>query len=223
MLDQDSTRVRLLLAAGKEFADKGFELARIRTICENAEANVAAVNYHFGDKERLYVEAVVYAHQCGQEESRGEHSDCDDPPRALRMFIHQFLKSVLAIDNPDDWRHRLMLREMLDPTEASEVLIRESIQPRFEMLKRIMRCLCPEADERRLSALCFSVIGQCLHYKMARRFTEKLIGRDKLKDLDLEYLTDHISSICLAALGVIPPLGGGGDRVGEESLSASAD
>ena len=214
---QDPTRLRLLQAAGKEFADKGFELARIRTICERAEANVAAVNYHFGDKERLYVDSVVYAHQCGHDEAAREALEFDDPAQALRAFIHQFLQSVLAIDNPDDWRHRLILREMLAPSQASEVLIRESIQPRFEFLKRILGKICPEADERKRSALCFSVIGQCLHYKIARRFAEKLIGPENFRELDVDYLTEHISTFCLAAMGAIPPLGPSGEALVDNS------
>ena len=65
METQDPTKVRLLEAAGEEFAGKGFDAARVRTICERAGANVAAVNYHFGDKEQLYVETVLDAHRCG--------------------------------------------------------------------------------------------------------------------------------------------------------------
>ncbi len=56
---QDPIKVRLIEAAGEEFAGKGFECARIRTICDRAGANVAAVNYHFGDKEQLYVATVL--------------------------------------------------------------------------------------------------------------------------------------------------------------------
>ena len=98
------------------------------------------------------------------------------PAEQLRGFIHHFLSRVLAINDPDDWRHRLMLREMLHPTSASDVLVREAIRPKFERLKGILRRFCPEADERRLHALAFSVIGQCLHYKMARPIAERLIG-----------------------------------------------
>ena len=62
---QDTTKARLLEAAGEEFAEKGFEGATIRSIIERARANIAAVNYHFGDKERLYIQAVIEAHRCG--------------------------------------------------------------------------------------------------------------------------------------------------------------
>ncbi|HEX3450208.1 MAG TPA: CerR family C-terminal domain-containing protein [Isosphaeraceae bacterium] len=206
MEEQDPTKVRLIDAAGEEFADKGFDATRIRTICDRAGANVAAVNYHFGDKEQLYVETVLDAHRCSMELGEYDAAVAAGPAEQLRSFIHHFLTRVLAINHPQDWRHRLMLREMLQPTSASDVLVRESIRPHFEQLQQVMRQFCPEADERKLNALTFSVIGQCLHYKMARPVTERLIGPEGFGALDLEFLTDHITSFCLAALGSIPPL-----------------
>jgi AcrR family transcriptional regulator len=204
-MQQDPTKARLLDAAGEEFADKGFQLARVRSICDRAEANLAAVNYHFGDKEHLYIEVLREAHRCGMEEEQFAHPTTD-PAERLRVFIHHFLSRVLAMNRPQDWQHRLMLREMLAPTPFSEVLVREVIRPRFEQIKTLMRTICPEADDRRLNALVFSVIGQCLHYKMARVITERLIGQASYHDLDLNYLTEHITSFCLAALGLGPTL-----------------
>jgi AcrR family transcriptional regulator len=215
---QDPTKVRLLEAAGEEFAEKGFECARIRTICERAQANVAAVNYHFGDKEQLYVQAVLEAHRCGFESEGGdERMEASGPAEDLRSFIHHFLSRVLALHDPHDWRHRLMMREMLHPTPASDILIREAIRPRFERLARILRQFCPEADERKLQALAFSVIGQCLHYKMARSITERLVGAEAMEALDLYYLTKHITTFCLAALGQVPPLNAEGETAVDEA------
>ncbi len=48
---------RLLDAACAVFAEKGYHEATIAEICEKAGANIAAVNYHFGGKETLYVRA----------------------------------------------------------------------------------------------------------------------------------------------------------------------
>ncbi len=209
MVAHDPTKVRLLEAAGEEFAEKGYELVRVRAICERAGANLAAVNYHFGDKEQLYLEVLRKAHRCGMEPSGGVVPDAVlalPPAQQLRMFIHHFLGRVLAVCHPEGWQNRLMIREMLSPTRFSEVLVRETIRPRFERMKSLMRLICPEADERRLDVLVFSVIGQCLHYKMARRITERLIGEEAYRELDLEYLTDHITSFCLAALGLGPTL-----------------
>jgi TetR/AcrR family transcriptional regulator, regulator of cefoperazone and chloramphenicol sensitivity len=201
---QDPTKVRLLEAAGEEFACNGFESARIRRICERAGANLAAVNYHFGDKNQLYVDAVVAAHQCGINVEADDEESSLAPAEQLRCFVHHFLNHVLALNQVDDWRHRLLLREMMHPTSASDVLIRESIRPKFERLQAILRQLLPGVDDRRLNAVTFSVIGQCLHYRMARPFTERLIGRDAFEQLDLGFLTEHITLFCLAAMGHEP-------------------
>ena len=57
----DSTRERILQAAGEQFANDGFAQSTIRAICRKAGVNLAAANYYFGDKERLYIEAVKHA------------------------------------------------------------------------------------------------------------------------------------------------------------------
>jgi hypothetical protein len=143
------------------------------------------------------------------------------PAEQLRRYIYHFLSNVVAIDKAG-WHHALMLRELLQPTAALEILVRDAIRPRFERLQGVMRRICPDADERRLHALCFSVIGQCLHYKMARAVTERLIGTAAYEAMDLEFLTDHITSFCLAALGLIPPLNEAGEAVnhGHEAVSS---
>ena len=216
---QDTTKVRLIEAAGEEFAGRALSARnRSGSICERAGANVAAINYHFGDKEQLYVETVLDAHRCGLEASEAEASMPPLPADQLRCFIHHFLCHVLAIHHPEDWRHRLMLREMLHPTSASDVLIREAIRPKFECLQGILRQFCPAADERKLNALAFGVIGQCLYYRMGRPFAERLIGSDAFESLDLDFLTDHITSLCLAALGCTPPLNAAGEPAARGSV-----
>lgn len=201
---QDPTKARLIESAGEEFAAKGFAGATIRSISLRAGTNVAAVNYHFGDKEGLYAAAVVEAHRCGQEEFDETAGVDARPEELLRRFVHRFLTN-LSRDRAGSWQTALMLRELIEPSIASDVLVRESIRPQFERLREALRSLCPEADDRRLDALAFSVVGQCLHYKVARPISIRLIGPEAYAQLDVEYLTDHITSFCLAALGVVSP------------------
>jgi len=56
MNDTQGTRERLMEAAMVEFAQRGYAGATVADICARAEANVAAVNYHYGSKEKLYQE-----------------------------------------------------------------------------------------------------------------------------------------------------------------------
>jgi AcrR family transcriptional regulator len=54
----DATRQDLVDAAVKVFAGKGFEAGSIRDIVRIAQANQAAVSYHFGGKDGLYREVL---------------------------------------------------------------------------------------------------------------------------------------------------------------------
>ena len=53
----------MLAEAARLFAERGFNKVTVREICVAAKANVASVNYHFGDKAGLYKEIVEH-HKC---------------------------------------------------------------------------------------------------------------------------------------------------------------
>src|SRR5689334_6495275 len=97
MIVLDDTKTRLLEAAGEEFAEKGFEGATVRSICARASANLAAVNYHFGDKEQLYLQAVLEAHRCGVELSPDDEFFAGSPADQLKRYVHHFLRHILAV------------------------------------------------------------------------------------------------------------------------------
>lgn len=219
MSEGDQTRSRLLEAAGEEFAERGFERATVREICRRAEVrNVAAVNYHFGDKERLYAEAVIAAHRCGVELPAEAEAAEGTPEERLRRFVHHFLQNTLAVDQQRSWHHALLVREMIQPTAASETLVDEVICPKFRRLLAIVAALCPGADARRRVAIGFSVIGQCLFYRLGRPIAERVVGHEQFHELDLEYLTDHITSFTLAALGHGSTPGGEGSHPSESDV-----
>ena len=205
----DEKRARLLDAAGHEFAEKGFEGATVRSISERAGVNLAAINYHFGDKERLYEAVLLLAH-------RSRPAVDSDPPEmdpreSLRRFITHFLESV-AFQESAPWHQAVMVRELAAPSKASDTLVRDAIRPHFDRLAAIVRRLCPATDERRLHAVTFSIVAQCLHYKISRAISERIIGVAAFRDLDAGYLATHITDFTLAALGQGPPLSGQNER-----------
>jgi AcrR family transcriptional regulator len=201
----DPTKARLIEAAGEEFAEKGFERATIRAISERAGTNIAAVNYHFGDKERLYVAAIVEAHECSKAGDLPSVADAPPPVERLRVFVRQMLLSVMDKGSRATWHDALMLRELIQPSVGADALVRESIGPRFAWLRGTLRELAPWADDRKLNALAFSTVGQCLHYKVARPISVRLVGEEAYEALDVEYVTDHITSVILAAIAGAGP------------------
>lgn len=199
----DETRTRLLQAAGVEFAEKGFEGATVRAICDRAGVNLAAVNYHFGDKERLYEEVVMLAHR--QRAEPDFDPTVGDPRHSLRNYVAHFVHQLVAIRELP-WHQEVMLREIALPSKASDKLVDEAFRPDFEVLMAILRRLCPEADGRQIHAIGFSVIAQCLHYKICAPISERIIGPEAFKRLDADYLVEHITRFTLSALGHGEPL-----------------
>lgn len=198
----DQTKARLLEAAGQEFAEKGFDGATVRTICARAGVNLAAVNYHFGDKDQLYTSALFEAHRCGAAGVNVEEMLAGEPVEQLRLFINHFLRNTLALDQTGGWQTALIMREMHRPTSASRSLVDQVIRPKFEALRGIIKRIRPDLEDRRLVATVFSVIGQCLYYRIGRPVAERLIGPEVFASLDPEFLTDHITNFILSALQV---------------------
>ena len=202
----EDTRHRLLEAAGEVFAEKGFDAATVREICSRADANVAAVNYYFGDKEHLYVEVVRHAHLAGQEHRPLEFSP-DVPPQAkLREYIrHMFMR--LLDENRPAWHARLMIREMAEPTKACEILVESYVRLSYGMIDGILKELLPRetsAVDRHLIA--FSIVGQCVQFKIHQPIARFLVGDKELESYDIDRLTDHVTRFSLAAMGLGKPV-----------------
>src|SRR3954468_305153 len=161
-ITQDKTRQRLLEAAGEIFAEQGFRQATVRDICARAGANVAAVSYHFGDKENLYSEVLRFAHGCAIEKyppSLGLPADAPAEKR-LHAFVLSFLYRLLDEGRPA-WHAKIISREMAEPTGAMDVLVQEQIKPHFGYaLQVVMELLGPKAAGEETARLCVqSVVG----------------------------------------------------------------
>jgi AcrR family transcriptional regulator len=200
--DTDTTPQRIIEAAGEVFAEKGFEAATVREICKRGNANLAAINYHFGDKRRLYVEAVKRAHRSREMQFPMPDWAADTPPaQKLADFILTLLKRMTS-PTKTQWEGDLMSREIARPSEACEELARESIRPHFKALGAILAELMPDADERKLHLTAFSIVGQCLHYKIAEPITRQLVSADEYDTYRPDLLAQHITSFTLRGIGV---------------------
>jgi AcrR family transcriptional regulator len=206
-MSKDEIRMRILEAAGPIFAEKGFETATVRDICQAAGVNVAAINYYFGDKEKLYIEAVKAAHDpAGDDDALLEWSPGTPPRQMLRDYIHGMAKRILSERAP--WQRQLMMREMLHPTSACRELVRSRIHARFGQLLEILdEILPPDVPPHKRHKIAFSVVGQVLHYHAAGDVVEMLVGeRERREHYDTEAVAEHIVEVMLAALGLGPSL-----------------
>ncbi|MDP6546317.1 MAG: CerR family C-terminal domain-containing protein [Phycisphaerae bacterium] len=199
---ENSTRQRLLDAAGECFAETGFHGATVREISQRADANVAAVNYHFGDKYKLYeavlLEAINYAeYRFGA--LRAQTATLRAAQR-LHDFVGALLMGGLDPERPQ-WHCKLLCMEMADPGPALETLFAKSLSGRFGMLRQIVsELLSPPGAEREVTLLACSVLGQGLFYLRSRQMLPKLLPGFELDCEGLEKLTAHITEFSLAGI-----------------------
>ncbi|MFO1021402.1 MAG: CerR family C-terminal domain-containing protein [Planctomycetales bacterium] len=203
----EDTRERLIHAAGEIFAEKGFRSTTVREICDRANANLAAVNYHFGDKFQLYLAAVEQAHCCPVQFQNVEWPAHFTVREKLHAFVETMLANHLDAQRPE-WHNKLMLRELSDPTAACAQLVDAHIRPSANILWKILEELRPEEmTEEEGWLVGFSIVGQCLFYKINKPIAALLMGRDKFDQVTIQQLADHITRFSLAALGAAPHLG----------------
>jgi AcrR family transcriptional regulator len=200
-LSIDATPERVIEAAGEIFAEKGFDSATVREICHRGKANLAAINYYFGDKRRLYIEAVKRAHKNRAELFPLPEWKVGTPPqKKLADFVLTLLRRMISPAG-SKWEGQLLLREIAHPTEACQELVRDYIRPNFEALGSILEELMPGATPEKRHLVGFSIVGQCLHYRVTAPVTRMLVSEGEFSRYQPEQLAEHITEFTLRGIG----------------------
>jgi len=206
------TKERILNEAEALFAKNGYDAVSVREITTAARCNLAAVNYYFGNKQKLYLEVfrarwVPRARrvQAYFRESLASQ-DTVSTPAVAQALAEAFLKGPLS----DDERQRqsqLMTRELIQPTDAFELLAGEVLRPFFKELADTLRPFMPEGlGNEGLMLNILSMFSMVIYFNFARAVVSRITGREydaAFKDR----LVEQIVEFSLNGLG-------GGEREG---------
>src|ERR1700687_1290880 len=204
MAERDlETRQRVLEAAAHLFALRGFQKVTIRTICTAAHANVAAVNYHFGDKLGLYREVMEMAIAVMQETTAAAtRAGRGGPAARLRAHIRVYLQHLLG-NGGDTWLHRVMARELADPTPALDAIVDQAVRPRVEYLCGLVgELLDRPATDTRVRECVASIQAQCV-MALPNPIGDRLHRRVRRTPADIVRLADHIAEFSLAGIPAV--------------------
>ena len=197
----DLTRDKLIEAAGHVFAERGYRAATIRDICKRAGANVAAINYTFGDKMGLYTEVLRHSVRAAQSAAMKAALDSSlSPEDTIRGVIRARLLTLCQPARPD-WHIRLVLHEFSHPTPAMARVVDEGMRPIYERIRKAVGeiiGLPPDHETTLLSVN--SIVGQVLFYLFSRPVLERLQPELKLTPNQLDRVADHIADFSLAYL-----------------------
>jgi len=167
------TRERILKAAERLFAERGYEATSIRAIVAKARVNQAAINYHFAGKDGLYREVLraafraLTAHQL----ARAEEMKAMSREQALVEFVRHQLQPLIGRDELS--RHlRIFNWEAVRPTAVFRKLLSEEAAPFMGVAVDLVRRFLPDADQRTL-ARCGSA-HPCRRRDLADRPVQRL-------------------------------------------------
>lgn len=197
------TRQRLIDAAAVLFANKGFDHVPVREICKASNANVAAVNYHFGDKAGLYRAVMLKAIEVMREtnELSQRAGEGLSPEDQIRSFVRVFVIRLKG-DGPTSWIHRLMAREMERPTELLDLVMQQVLRPRLDYLCGVIGAITGlPSDSPRVMRCVTSLQVQCLMAaKPAPKPITKWIGAVAE---DVEAMVEHIVVFSLGGMRAV--------------------
>lgn len=193
------TRLAIMESAGKIFAEEGFSKATVRDICREAGANIAAVNYHFGDKKGLYLSVLKHYQEMVFQTYPPDFgiTAAQKPEEKLRAYIRSFLTRMMDDVHPP-WFARLLAREFTEPTWAFDILVEGSIRPSFQLLADIVAAILgKKPDDRRVRLCSMSIVGQCLYFRHSNPVIIRLFPGEFSDAGQIEELTEHITFFSL--------------------------
>jgi len=198
--DGIETRKRILHAACEVFAERGYRDATVAGICRKAGANSAAINYHFNDKETLYIEVW---RQSAEEAMAlypidGGVSASAPARKRLRGFLVALLKRMMDRGRLGMF-HRLRMMEMANPSGLIDRVRWKALQPMREYLHDLLgELLGPHTTEQELNYCELNLVGPCLMAQLTSQ--PKRSGAPLFPAVDVESFADHCTEFVLAGV-----------------------
>ncbi len=200
----ETTCDRLLDAAERLFAGHGFRATSVRDITAAAGCNVAAVNYHFRNKENLYREMFRRRLRALREQriaSIRRAMDSAGDRASLELLLRAFTVAFLEPHQDQSGGRRLMQlfsREMLDRHLRPGTLWREMIEPVQQALAHAVRAVAPGLGAAATRRCIHSVIAQLVHVVQVRNASG--VRPAAPEDFAFPQVVDHIVRFSCAGI-----------------------
>ncbi|MBN1297799.1 CerR family C-terminal domain-containing protein [bacterium] len=201
-LKTSDTRSRILHHALAVFAEKGFQKSTVAEICKAADANIAAVNYHFQGKANLYAEVLKYAYQETQTAfpSHGNISETAPPEHRLECFVRAMILRAFCPQSAGAFP-RFLVHEMTHPTPLMDTVMHDLIHNEINILKTILKPLLPDdiPDERR-RFFGINIMAMVMYFSFNRPAREKVMSGKTISTRQVAKLIRHMTLFILFAL-----------------------
>ena len=170
----EATRQRLIDTGLELFGRYGFDGVTTRQLAEAAQVNQAAIPYHFGGKEGVYlavakqIAANVGPQICDLQKQAESRLSAESPQSLLLDITLKLAEIAFAPEHQKSW-FILLTREQFHPTAASEILYTGFMQPAHDMIgKLIARITSDEAESEDNILLAHAYLGQLIGFAIGK-------------------------------------------------------
>lgn len=200
----DETRAGLIAAATQVFLDDGFRAARVADIARCAGQRLSAINYHFGSKEGLYLAVLRHHADLAISQTPLAAPDPNLPVQRRLEFAIQALVERLLDPKSTCRIGPLMLRELVNPTAALDVLFERFSLPQAQIVMALVReAVGPSVPDEAMKRVGMSIFGQCMAYVMARPLINQIAPEVYVGDDFLGRIVAHVTTFSWAGLQAV--------------------
>lgn len=200
------TKTRILDAAEQLFSELGFNATPVREIATRAEANLAAVNYHFGSKDDLVRE--VFARRFGPLNATrlamldAAEAAAGDAPVPLAAIVRAMVSPALRLGAEQGHAcMTLMGRLHAEPPAFTAQLFRELFRDVRDRFVATLTRSAPHLTAGETFLRMYFVVGAMAHTMVASHTFEAMSGGLCRGD-DIDAIEDQLVAFGVAGLQV---------------------
>lgn len=202
--DYNHTKEKILLHAADIFLEYGYDNTTVRMIAQKAGVNAALINYHFGDKETLYLEVVrFWAKDAFQNFPLDLLDDPNtNPEDKIKTFIYHTLVCLFGPEGKGTGFGRLLVHEAaVSPSTVVQNIVSETIGRPTKALTAAVAQISGIDDPEKLQIYTACIVGQTVYFYLSRNLTKELLSIPQIKcDDDMRKLSDQLYTFAMAAL-----------------------
>jgi AcrR family transcriptional regulator len=182
------TKDRLLEVAVRIFGLRGLDGTSLRLVVREAGVNLAAVGYHFSNKEGMYRAVIEQIVAVGQAEMKEETervnwalSQKNLSKAQVRKLLHDFVAAFvdLLLSKKATAYISILNREQMNSTPAFDILYDRMLRPLHETLTGLVARLTGMPESTEEAILCaHGILGQAVIFSTYR---EAVLRRLKWK------------------------------------------
>lgn len=205
-----STRTKLLEAAVRIFAARGFADVTTREIAEAAGANQAAIMYHFGGKEQLHLAAAEYVAaraRAALHDVLGESDASEHVPAlvALRAVLRALTRGMIAMASEGAIAD-FIVREQAQTGAAFDALYRGYIREVHERVTALVaRATHRAADDPSAIIDAHAIVGMALSFATARTTFLRRTRSRRYDAADAHEIAERVAELATRALHPVRP------------------